>query len=399
MKVFFRTIVNAFKSEGVVFVVFLLALIFQLTDKGIYPIMALSVGLCFFAFSNKTLVDGTALLLLMFSILLFLFTPSYKSGAFVVTTLFGPFSFYIYGKYLVQRTKNKEDILCAVILLIIFSFSFLFWWSVIHAFVTGSQDYSMRQLEMEGNSQELGATLFALIASLGLSGLAIFVGAKSRWGNFFIWLFLLAFIISFLGTTSLVNRSGLVVPLFPLAVVVFYNTRGHFFRTFFILTVIIVLGIVLYNNYISDSDLMRAYELRSETQQGAGGDRLWRWADAINRLFSYPFGWSTASGVGYSYVHNLWLDIARMGGILPFITFLVATVQVLVVHIKLFIIKNDNIVVILLSLFMTISSASAIEPVVEACPSYFVLSILFWGVSKEYFVEKNREIQFQAISK
>ena len=135
---------------------------------------------------------------------------------------------------------------------------------------------------------------------------------------------------------------------------------------------------------------MRAYELRSETEQGAGGDRLWRWADAIKRLFTNPLGWSKAPAVGYDYVHNMWLDIARVGGLLPFITFLVATIQILVVQLKLFKIKDDDMVVILLSLFIAVSSASAIEPVIEASPAFFVLSISFWGMSKEYLDESRK---------
>lgn len=388
-----KKIVSSIKSEGVLFVIILLALLFQLTDKGIYPIMALSVGLCILAFTNRRLVDGTALMLLAFSVLLFLFTPSYKSGAFVVTTLFGPFSFYLYGKYLVLRAKGDKEIMSIVILLIIIAFSFLFWRSVVHTLVTGTQDYSMRQLDVEGNSQELGATLFALVASLGLSGLAIFVGSKSRRGNIIIWLFLVAFILSFLGTTMLVNRSGLVVPLIPLAVMILYNSRGHLFRTFFILAVVTAIGVLLYNNYMANSDIVRAYELRSETIQGAGGDRFWRWADAINRLFTYPMGWSNASNVGYTYVHNMWLDVARMGGLFPFITFLIATIQIVIVQLKLFKIKNDDVVVILLSLFVAISSASAIEPVIEGSPVYFVFSISFWGMSKEYLVESQSYTQ------
>ena len=390
MKAFFRSIVSAFKNEGVIFFIFLVTLCYQLTDNGIYPIMALSVGFCVLAFTNKKLVDGTAVLLLMSSCLLLIFSPSFKSGTSVVTTLFGPFSFYLYGKYLVQRTKGKKDILCVVILLIIISFSFLFWRSVVHTFVAGTQEYSTRILEFDENSQELGATLFGLIASLGLSGLAVFVGVKNRRGNILIWIFLLIFILSFLGTTILVNRSGLVLPLIPLLVMLLYNSRGHFIRTFFILALIIVVGILLYNNYIVDSDLMRAYELRSETEQGAGGDRLWRWADAIKRLFTNPLGWSKAPAVGYDYVHNMWLDIARVGGLLPFITFLVATIQILVVQLKLFKIKDDDMVVILLSLFIAVSSASAIEPVIEASPAFFVLSISFWGMSKEYLDESRK---------
>ena len=392
MNFYIRKIVSAFKREGVIFAIFLLALLFQLTDNGIYPVMALSAGLCVLAISNKNLVDGTSILLLVFSVLYFLFTPSFKSGAFVVTTLLGPFSFYIYGKFLVQRTKGDKDCLCAVILLIIISFSFLFWKSAVQAIVTGTQDYSMRQLEVEGNSQELGATLFALVASLGLSGLAIFVGAKNRWSNVFIWLFLLSFILSFLGTTSVVNRSGLVIPLIPLAVILFYNTRDSFFTTFFILAVITAVGFLIYNNFIAGSEMMKAYELRSETVQGAGGDRLWRWPDAIKRLFTNPLGWSNASDVGYTYVHNMWLDIARMGGTLPFVIFLLATIQIIFVQIELFRIKNDNLVVILLSLFVAVSSASAIEPVIEGSPAFFVLSISFWGMSKEYLVERRRNL-------
>ena len=393
MKFFFGKIVNAFKSEGVIFVIFLLALLFQLTDKGIYPIMVLSVGLCLLVFKKKELVDGTALLLLVFSVLLFLFTPGFKSGAFVVTNLFGPFSFYLYGKYLVQRAKGDKGTLFVVILLIIISFSFFFWRAAVSAIVTGDQDYSSRMLKLGINSHELNATFYALIASLGLSGLAIFVGAKNRWSNVFIWLFLLAFVLSFLGTTTLVNRSGLVVPLISLAIIILYNVRGHHsFRTFSILAIITVLGFLLYKNYIADSDVMRAYELRSEVDQGAGGDRLWRWADAITRLFTNPMGWMNASDVGYNYVHNLWLDIARMGGILPFIAFLIATIQIIVVHVKLFKIKNDDMVVILLSLFVAISSESAIEPVIEGSPAFFILSILFWGMSKEYLVECTRQL-------
>lgn len=399
MKDFFRKVIRAFKSEGIIFVMFLFALFFQLTDNGIYPIMALSVGLCIVALTNKKLVDGTALWLFVFSCLLFIFTPSFKSGAAVIITLFGPFSFYLYGKYLVQRAKGDKDTLYVVILLIIMSFSFLLWQAAINAVITGSQEYSSRILKIEGNSFEMSATLFALIASLGLSGLAVFVGSKSRWSNFFIWLFLLAFILSFLATTTLVNRSGLIVPLIPLAVIILYSTRDHFSSTFIILAVITVIGILLYNNYVADSELMRAYELRSETDQGAGGDRFWRWGDAVTRLFTNPMGWMNASDVGYSYVHNLWLDIARMGGILPFISFLIANIQIVIVQLELFKKKNDDIVVILLSLFVAVLSASAIEPVIEGCPAFFVLSILFWGMSKEYLVENRRSYSNSVKSK
>lgn len=392
MKLFLKTIVSAFKSEGVIFVIFLLALLFQLTDNGIYPIMALSVGLCFLAFTNKTLVDGTSILLLVFSFLLIVFTPGFKSGAFIITTLFGPFSFYLYGKYLVHRAKGDRATLCVVVLLIVISFSLLFWRAVVHALVSGTQDYASRILVLEGNSQELAATLFGLIASLGLSGLAIFVGGKSRRSNIAIWLFLLAFILSFLGTTTLVNRSGLVLPIIPLVVIILYNERGHFSRSLLILAVIVVIGVLLYNNFIVDSEVIRAYELRSETAQGAGGDRFWRWADAIKRLFSNPMGWKDDSTVGYTYVHNLWLDIARMGGVLPFIFFLIATIQIAGVQLELFKIKNDDLVVILLSLFVSVSSASAIEPVIEGSPAFFILSLSFWGMSKEYLLEYRRSL-------
>ena len=57
---------------------------------------------------------------------------------------------------------------------------------------------------------------------------------------------------------------------------------------------------------------------------------------------------------------------------------------------KLFKIKNDDIVVILLSLFVTLLSESAIEPVIEGSPAFFVLTIMFWGMSKEYLVENRR---------
>lgn len=390
MKLFFGKIVDAFKCEGVIFFIFLLALLFQLTDKGIYPIMVFSVGLCLLAFKKKGLVDRTALWLLAFSLFLVLFTPSFKSGAFVITNLLGPFSFYLYGKYLVQRTKGDNDTLCVVILLIIISFSFFFWWSSVHAFVIGNQEYLSRALDLEINSQELGATLYALIASFGLSGLAVFVGMKDRRSNVCIWLFLMSFILSFLGTTNLVNRSGLVIPLISLAVIILYNTGKHSFRTFFRIAIIAVIGILVYNNYVADSDLMRAYELRMEMDQSVAGGRVGRWADAFPRLFTNPLGWMNSSDVGYTHVHNLWLDIARMGGIFPFIAFLVATIQIIVVQIKLFKIKNDVIVVILLSLFVTLSSESALEPVIEGSPTFFVLSILFWGMSKEYLVENRR---------
>ena len=173
---------------------------------------------------------------------------------------------------------------------------------------------------------DLAATLFGVNVSLGFVGLASWIVKPGKWGPLRL-LLPVAFFLSLLTVIHLVNRTGLAVMVFSVLVVLMYSSPKQSVRIVFWGVVLVVLAFMLIPSLQGlFSDIGSAYEVR-EDELGGGtftmGNRLWRWTDAIARVFTNPFGWD--GQVQYNFVHNMWLDVARLTGILPFIIIMLVT--------------------------------------------------------------------------
>jgi len=100
----------------------------------------------------------------------------------------------------------------------------------------------------------------------------------------------------------------------------------------------------------------------------------------LSHLFDYPFG-----ADDLTYTHNLWLDVARLTGIVPFFISIVMTMSLLASAFKgiksNLIDRNTRIL-----LFSVISGSFMIffaEPVLEGCPSFFILFIMMCAMCEK----------------
>lgn len=99
--------------------------------------------------------------------------------------------------------------------------------------------------------------------------------------------------------------------------------------------------------------------------------------------FLYPFGGDQVD-FGFNFAHNLWLDIIRTVGILPFIALCVFTIQSSAIIKKFSAVKSNYTYYVYLVAGMAISCF--VEPIMEANPYYFITLVMIIGGMEGYLV-------------
>lgn len=372
-----------FKNNGILLPLMLLALLLQMTRWGFY-VFAIFILL---AAASKiwNRIDGNTLFLILFSVSLVILCPKLGLSTFGLICLLGPCTFYSLGRTMVRKSLYNEQLIILLILFVIIADSFLMWMSVMsNIYTSGSliTDVSGmgRMLSVIGG-EVITATLFGLVASMGISGLGTVFGYDNR-KQLMPWLFFLCFVLSLLTTFYLINRTAIVVGLIALMVITFYKSNNNVFRLVFMLILLAFIGYAVFYGGLIDQQVVSAYSMRIDQDTVTGGDRFWRWGDAFVRMFRYPMGWINEHAP-YNYVHNLWLDVARMGGIIPFVFLLIPTITSLSNTFRLFKRKSSNLSVVIISLYSCMFVAAFMEPVIEGCIFFFLLFCWLWGIEQE----------------
>ena len=127
------------------------------------------------------------------------------------------------------------------------------------------------------------------------------------------------------------------------------------------------------NGWGIDTDILMAYEERNFDIQTAG-QRTMKWTHAFNSLMQYPFGWSENVMETQYYAHNMWLDIARVTGLMPFIALLVVTIKAVFIQFRLLKIQADPFVAVTTGLSACFFLSCFVEPVSITAPqAHFTL--------------------------
>ena len=329
-------------------------------------------------------VDKTVIFLVLFSIfyclpLIFFGVDSWFNFA---SYLLCPVIFYMYGKYVVD--KLKESKLIALFLAVsILLFSIVLYLSAIqdiaqNKFVNITRSFSI--WGMDGGQDSLSATLYGLVASLGLVGLSVFF-ARTALTKGVKGVFLLLFVLSMLTVLHLVNRTGIVIAVACVFCVSAYCSQGRIWRLLGCGLLVFMLVLLLIELNVIDQNVVDAYANRNEGigEVNTAGGRWDKWVDGIQNVLKYPLGWDVEAPQ-YGYAHNLWIDIARISGFLPFLCFLIVTFISYGKLLKLLRLKDMTIVPLLFGLNVCFFLSSFVEPVIEAIPLYFYLYLMLWGV-------------------
>lgn len=341
-------------------------------------------------------VDKTAVLLGSFSVfycipILFAGVGSWFNFA---SYLLCPVIFYIYGKYVVDKLRESK-LIALFFAVSILLFSIVLYMSAIqditqNGFVNITRSFSI--WGMSGGQNSLSATLYGLVASLGLMGLSI-IFVRTALPKKLKGMFLLLFVLSMLTVLHLVSRTGIVIAMVSVFCVSVYCSQGKIWRFLIVGLFVFMSFLFLFELNVIDQNVIDAYTNRNggDSSVSSVGGRWDRWVDGIQNVFRYPLGWDIEV-TQYGYAHNLWIDVARVSGILPFLCFLMVTLISYSKLFKLLKLKNMTIVPLLLGLNICFFLSSFVEPVIEAIPLYFYLYLMLWGIQNRVLLRHCNEI-------
>lgn len=374
------------KKNKITFVLYFLVLLSSLWSNYSIYVTVLFSGFIFLRNLVLKNIDTTALGLLSFSIIYSLiYLPNSHSWTIFISYLLCPTAFYIFGKYAIDKLHNTNNIIkfwCASILL----FSIVLYISTLIDIIQIGFINTARSFVVYGskNSASMSATLYGMTASLGLVGLPYFFVKQNL--KITQYTFLLLSLLSLTTVIHLVNRTGLVVTVICSIIMFFYIFRNK--KTTLILTcsliVIIIVSLIQFD--IIDQSIFEAYQNR-DTDTGSvdsAGGRTELWSLALNNLFKYPFGWLDTNT---AYSHNLWLDIARVAGIMPFVLFFIISIKTYKILFKLLRTKEKVVTPLFLGLHVCFFLTSFVEPVIEAVPLYFYLYLMLWGMQNKFLAK------------
>lgn len=295
------------------------------------------------------------------------------------------FPFYCFGSYVQENLKNRQYVLL-FILVTVTLYSYEIYSTIIRSIAaTGSVINVTREFYFdEDEMRKLTATLVGLGASMGFIGLPMAILLKDS--KIKRILFLAVFVCSLLTTIHLVNRTGLVVGVVTMVATSLYYYRSNRKYILFAVLFCFVLLLVLSYSGVINQEVIDAYTKRNEADLSTGGDRTGRWDYAINQLLLHPFGWAEHLGTTVYYIHNMWLDIAKVTGIIPFLLLVTPTFLSMKTLVRLMHKKQDIIVALFISLNTCFFLSCFVEPVYGGL--HLFLYVMVWGMQNQYLKQQ-----------
>lgn len=312
-----------------------------------------------------------------------------RGDANIFSYLVSPLAFFVFGSY-VMRRLSKLNYIVPLWTIIIFVTSIQLFFFALFGIAQKGVVSDTRQLEL--GESFIAVTLYGLVLSLSLVGFPLFfLCKKTIFKSERIFLLSMA-IISLVIVFFLQNRSPLVVGLITFLALAMYMRGKNLLKLGWVIVLAIISIWLLIDFGVISSEVIEAYkgrEVDAESNLYTAGSRTIRWADAVSRLATSPFGWENRP-TPFRYVHNLWLDIARTAGLIPFLSFVLLTI--IQIRKLVFLLKtNDRICVpILLALNVAFFFASFNEPVITGLPMFFYLYIFLWGMQSELCLGVNK---------
>lgn len=379
-----KYIKKIYESYGII--PFLLcAILTLLQENGYISLLSLFCVLSFFIIPRKIYKSSTYSLILFFSLVYACF--SFYSGALnnlssFLNNIFPLIFFYAIGAFLAAKTYNDDDLLF-ILCCILATYSSCYYLSTIYDIAMSGElinplrEYAFQQdLQEKYNSTHVGTTI-----APGFVGLVAFFAIKKQ--NKVRWFYLILFILSLLTTVHLVNRSGVIEAFVAVLLMVYYVLRSKSLSVLQIIVYSLIVILILSYLGIFNNEVIEFYSQRNdESSLATAGLRSNRWVDACANVFVEPFGWWTHSNSGY-YIHNMWLDIAKVAGIIPFTTLVLLTIKSTSKSLNL--IKNyfTPLTFIIFSLNVFFFLSCFIEPVLGE--THLALYMMIWGVQEKLF--------------
>lgn len=281
----------------------------------------------------KANIDVDFLIIFLFSFiygLFYSFNPIAGVQYIIVYIFTAPF-FYLWGKYLIDKSSHEKTLFYLFLIVgIIISASSLL--SVILNVMEGGLAQRSRSIAMIWTGTLTNATGMAAPYIINMAIPAILLSGYKRLSKPVIVIMISVFILSLLCAIRLGSRTQLAITLITLLVILIFqwphrNTK----QNLTIIFVLVMAGFLVYRNvsFDWDADWLSSFAGRMEkhgaNELATGGGRTDRWEKSLSNLFTKPLGWGLEE---FGFAHNLWLDVARAGGIISLFLLSILTVRV-----------------------------------------------------------------------
>ena len=359
--------------------VFLLVMITSLWPKNIYLLVLFSI-LTYFVLPIKRWWDRTALILFVFSLfysMMAVMTDQFGSGFMLIATLVSPVGLYRFGQWLMNtfyEDKTRQKLFLIIISAYLLPLFILTFKDVALVGIVNASRVMIGDLD---SGESLAATLYGMMSSVGIACVASSF-AKNQ-GFAIRFLYIILSLLSLFVVIHLVNRTGLIVFVICLFTSLIFSTNMRLSKIISSLIITAILAVVVVKTGIIGEDIINAYmsrEMSAASDATQLGGRSEIWADAIHQLITHPLGWERIR-----YAHNLWLDIARVGGWFALMLFIIPTFKWVRNCFRLIRKSMTPFLLLILSINAAMFLSSFVEPVIEGSMLFFSLFMMIWGVT------------------
>lgn len=339
----------------------------------------------------KNNLDLDFLIIALFSVIYGLFyAANPKDGIqfFLIYTFTPPF-FYLWGKYLAEKLDKSQEIFYALLTIgTLFSVSALI--SVLLNVLEGGFVQSSRSIPMFWDDFPISATKMGSYLTFNMCIPAILLSSFKRIKLPIKLLLAIIFVLSLICVIRLGSRTQLVIMLSTFLYSIIYVFPRQTFKQNVLVSLLLLVGVFFVFRRVSfdlSSDWLTSFAGRMEKggtgELASGGGRTERWVKSFEYLFTDPLGWDLKE---FGYAHNLWLDVLRAGGVIPFVILIIYSVRSFLqikkiskVSIEYFL--NSIIFVYGLAFLLLFM----VEPIIEGVFPFFALFCLYKGVINKHF--------------
>lgn len=334
---------------------------------------------------DKILVSKNLILIIGFAVSYYIISMFYEIDVSKIS-IACVLSYYI-GMMLIEISKNKEKSVITYTYSIAIGF-------FIHAMANyiiniGTQDRNTIDIWTGvGRSATLQATMLTMIMGSSFYSL---VALKNKLHKLIITIFIILSLSYnlILGTRTLIIVS--VVSFIVSCITFIILNRRNIFLVLkngkTLLIVIIVIFLVFISNFmgirekIENTKLLRRINKPYSTEE-ADENRVQTLFLAFNSILEHPMGGNNERIGELKYAHNMWLDVGKQAGIIPFVLLSLFTIISLWNVIKIF--KNEKFSnefkVFLAGIYSAVLLNMAVEPIMQGEPLFFIMFCMIIGM-------------------
>ncbi|WP_437371992.1 hypothetical protein [Maribacter litoralis] len=333
----------------------------------------------------KENLDLNFSLILIFSLsyaLFYAMHPSFNTQTFLWYFFFPP-CLYLWGKYLVIRTRKYNFTYLLLSLGITISIVALI--SVFLDINRGGFVQPNRNIPFFWSTEPIPATGMAALLTFNMCIPGIVLTNYKNFKKSLSAFLIIIFLLSFTSILRLGSRTQIAIFLITTIITVIYIIPKQNIKQNFILFIIIGIVFALVINKVSfdtNASWLNSFATRLEgnrsTISNAGG-RSQRWSGALMNIFKKPLGWELEE---YGYIHNVWLDVLRVSGIIPFVMLIIFSVRFNIIVKKTisFTQMNLGLKVTILTFTISMFLLFMVEPVIDGSLMLFLTFCMFNGM-------------------